>query len=202
MGDNHHRRSIRLKGFNYAQPGGYFITICTVNREYLFGNIVDGKMRLNALGKIVAEEWNKTSSIRANVELDAFVVMPNHIHGIIILNDDGGITSARYRRGELQFAPTYTNPKFKSPSQTIGAIVRGFKSATTKRINALRNTYGVPLWQRNYYEHIMRGEKDYNAICEYILNNPLQWQYDSENNEKIIIGVRDADSFCKIRGNP
>ena len=202
MAYNHHRRSIRLKGFDYAQPGGYFITICTVNREYLFGTIVDGKMRLNALGKIVAEEWNKTSSIRANVELDAFVVMPNHIHGIIILNDDGGITSARSRRGELQFAPTRTNPKFKSPSQTIGAIVRGFKSATTKRINALRNTYGVPLWQRNYYEHIMRGEKDYNAICEYILNNPLQWQYDSENNEKIIIGVRDADSFCKIRGNP
>lgn len=168
--NKHHRRSIRLKHFDYSRPGGYFITICTHNRECLFGEIVDGATNLNPIGSIVEDEWNKTSLMRNNVELGGFVVMPNHLHGIIILNGDG-------RRGELQFAPT----RYASPSRTIGAIVRGFKSASTTRINAIRKTPGVPVWQRNYYEHIIRGDKDLNAVCEYIANNPLRWQYDREN---------------------
>lgn len=177
----HHRRSIRLKGYNYSRPGGYFITICTYHREYLFGDIVNGKMQLNPIGLIVEDEWQKTPFIRPTTELGPFVIMPNHIHGIIVLNDD--------RRSESQFAPTdtpfaHTTGKFISPSNTIGAIVRGFKSASTKRINEMRQTRSVPVWQRNYYEHIIRNEKDYNAICDYITNNPLQWQYDLENLDK------------------
>jgi REP element-mobilizing transposase RayT len=188
MGDimRHHRRSIRLKEYDYSQPGDYFITICTHNRECLFGEIVNGKMQLTPIGLIVEDEWKRTPLIRNNVELGPFVIMPNHLHGIIILNDNG--------RGELPFAPTNKTPfvpakntrtgKFVSPSNTIGAIVRGFKSASTKRINEMRGTPGVPVWQRNYYEHIIRDEKNYYNICEYIDNNPLQWWLDRENPDE------------------
>lgn len=168
------RRSIRLKGYDYTQAGGYFITLVAHDRQCLFGEIINGEMRLNEYGAIVTEEWNHTAMIRPNVELDAFVVMPNHIHGIIMI----------VCRGESQFAPTETiEPKqpFRSPSGTIGAIIRGFKSATTKRINQSRNTPGVPVWQRNYYEHIIRNDKDLHAIQGYIVNNALQWELDREN---------------------
>ncbi len=173
----HHRRSIRLKGYDYAQPGAYFVTICTHQRECLFGEIVgaDGirpEMRLNELGEIVRDEWLKTPALRPNVELGAWVVMPNHIHGIVIIA----------RRGVLQYAPTGDAPtdtiKFKSPSQTIGAIVRGFKSAATKQINAQRGARGIPVWQRNYYEHIIRSAPDMHRIAAYIQNNPAQWHDD------------------------
>lgn len=144
----------------------------------MFGEIINGEMQLTPIGLIVDDEWKKTPLIRTNVELGPFIVMPNHLHGIIILNDNGRGESQNNGRGELQFAPT---GKFVSPSNNIGAIVRGFKSASTKRINEMRGTPGIPVWQRNYYEHIIRGEKDFNAICQYIVNNPLKWQYDREN---------------------
>ena len=159
------RKSIRLKGYDYSREGAYFVTICAQNRECLFGEIVDDKMVLNKYGEIVKNEWQRTGDIRPNIETDCFVVMPNHVHGIINI-----------RRGVLQYAPTNG---FKSPSQTIGAITRGFKSTTTKQINILRDTHGQCIWQRNYYEHIIRGEKDYNRIHEYIQNNPLKWELDS-----------------------
>lgn len=162
----HHRRSIRLKGYDYSQEGAYFITICTHDRECLFGEIVNGEMRLNPFGEIVRDEWLKTPTIRPNIELAEWVIMPNHIHGIVIIT---------VRRGELQFAPT---GKFQSPSQTIGAIVRGFKGAATKRINNIRMN-SVPVWQRNYWEHIIRNEESYHRIAEYIVNNPLNWQNDT-----------------------
>ena len=189
----HHRRSIRLKGYDYSQVGAYFITICTHNRECVFGEVVEGEMRLNEIGIIVQEEWLNTPTIRSSVELDVFVVMPNHFHGIIKLNDDDGGASQRTnigggesqsenpRKGELQFAPT----GFSSPSRTVGAIVRGFKSASTKRINALRRTPGVLVWQRNYYDRTVRNQKEMNRIQEYIVNNPLQWFYDEENPESV-----------------
>jgi len=168
---NHHRHSIRLKDYDYSQAGGYFITICTHNRECLLGEIENGQMMLNEYGRIVMREWSKTDKIRTDVQLDNFVVMPNHIHGIIVIC-----------RGVLQYAPTeYTPSSFKPPSQTIGAIVRGFKSAVAKQINRLRNTLGAPVWQRNYYEHIIRNEKELNHLREYIINNPLQWELDREN---------------------
>ena len=106
--------------------------------------------------------------------LDQYVVMPNHIHGVIIITDDG--------RGVLQDAPTN---KFRSPAQTIGAIVRSFKSATTRKINQIRRTAIIPVWQRNYYEHIIRDEQDLNQIREYIINNPLKRELDSENPDNI-----------------
>ena len=172
--EKHHRRSIRLKGYDYAQPGAYFVTICTQHRACLFGAVVDGEMRLNELGRIVRDEWLKTAKLRPRVVLDEFVVMPNHVHGIImVVDDDGG-------RGTLQRAPTIE--RFgKSTSDSIPTIVRLFKSATTRRINQHRGTPGTLVWQRNYYEHIIRNEQTLNRIRRYIVENPLRWHLDREN---------------------
>ena len=130
--DKHHRRSIRLKGYDYSQIGAYFITICTQNRECLFGKIVDGKMVLNPFGRIVADEWTKTALIRDEIKLDEWVVMPNHFHGIVVVTNC---------RGTARRAPTVE--RFGKPvSGSIPTIVRSFKSAVTKRINELRQTPG------------------------------------------------------------
>lgn len=173
---DHHRRSIRLQGYDYSQAGAYFVTIVTQDRTCLFGGVVDGQMRLNDHGEIVREEWLRTAQMRPNVTLDAFVIMPNHVHGIIILHErttpDG--------RGTLQRAPTLEH--FGKPtSNSIPTIVRLFKSATTKRINIARTMPGIAVWQRNYYEHIVRDEGSLNRIREYIETNPWQWAVDREN---------------------
>ena len=169
----HHRRSIRLKDYDYTQPGAYFVTVCTHRTTCLFGEIVAGVMRLNSIGKAVEEEWLKTPILRPNVGLDEYVVMPNHLHGIVMMTDCG--------RGVLRYAPTLS--RFSSPSQTFGAIVRGFKSAPTKRINRLRGTPGQPVWQRNYYEHIIRDERSLHRIQQYVDNNPQRWHMDRYNPE-------------------
>lgn len=142
----HCRRSIRLKGYDYSQAGLYFITICTQNQLCLFGEIADngrGTMicALNEYGRIAEKEWIKTSKMRKNIQLDGFVIMPNHIHGIIEIID---------YRGTMHRAPTVE--QFGKPtSNTIPTIIRGYKSAVTKQINILRKQHGVPVWQRNYY---------------------------------------------------
>ncbi len=161
------RHSLRLAGYDYSQAGYYFVTICANNRKCLFGEVKDGKMVLNDAGNIVQKEWGNTEQIRNNVNLDEHIVMPNHIHGIIVIC-----------RGVLQYAPTNS---FRSPSQTLGAIIRGFKSAVTKQINQSRNTPGKPVWQRNYHEHVIRGETDLRRIRDYIQNNPINWQNDEYN---------------------
>ena len=169
----HRRRSIRLKGYDYTQPGAYFVTICTHGRAMLFGRVVDGEMALNAYGEIVREEWFRTVQVRPYMELfpDEFVVMPNHIHGIVWIVDVG----ARRRH-----APT--REQFGRPVPgSLPTIVRAFKSAVTRRINALRGTPGAPVWQRNYYEHIIRTERALDAIRRYIAANPLRWHLDRYN---------------------
>ena len=148
----HHRRSIRLKGFDYTQKGAYYITIVTYQRQHLFGEVVNGVMRLNELGQIAYDEWFKTAALRPYVALyeNEFVVMPNHMHGIIWIEiTDGGeipaIVGARRRR-----APTVEG--FGKPvSHSIPTIVRAYKSAVTYAVNALQNQRGAVLWQRNYY---------------------------------------------------
>lgn len=165
----HHRRSIRLAGRDYAAVGSYFVTICTYSRELLFGEIIDGCVRLNPLGTIVAQEWVKTRRVRPNVEIDAWVVMPNHLHGIIVIRDA--------QRGHQ---PDGASP-FQSPSQTIGAIVRGVKAAVTRQVNDMRDTPGVTVWQRNYHEHIVRDQRELDRIRDYIATNPLRWGNDTLN---------------------
>ncbi len=178
LSKTHHRCSIRLKGYNYSQAGAYFVTVCTTNRECLFGNIADGKMQLNGFGEIIKSEWLKTSIIRKNVITDEFIVMLNHMHGIIVITDDGRDTLQG--RGTSQRAPTIEH--FGKPvCNSIPTIVRLFKSTTTKQINESRNTFNKPVWQRNYYEHIIRDGEELSHIREYIINNPSQWQFDREN---------------------
>jgi len=196
----HHRRSIRLKGYDYTQPGAYFVTLVTHHRAMLFGQVVDGEMVLNPLGEIVREEWFRSAEIRAEIELfpAEFVVMPNHIHGIVWIvevddspvgmNDRGGGD----RGGDRPVASTPTStptsvgptgssrPRGPAP-RSLGAFIAGFKSIVTKRINALRDTPGAAVWQRNYWEHIIRNERALNAIRRYIAANPSRWQLDRCN---------------------
>ena len=180
----HHRRSIRLKGYDYAQAGAYFITVVTCDRECLFGDVAESEMRLNDYGSIVQDEWTKSAVLRPRVMLDAFVVMPNHIHGIIALADDDG-------RGTLQRAPTIE--RFGKPtSDSIPTILRLFKSATTKRINEMRDTPGMPVWQRNYYEHIIRNESSLDRIRQYISDNPARWAIDRENPQAVALEPEEA----------
>jgi len=184
----HHRRSIRLKGYDYTQPGAYFITLCAQNREHLFGAVVEGEMRLNAWGKIAREEWFTTARLRPYVRLDEreFVVMPNHVHGIIWIVDDdgdnvGGNTTVGAQRRCAPTVATTTIQSINVAPGSLGAIVRAFKSAVTQRINAARGTPGAPVWQRNYYERIVRDETALANIRAYILANPLRWTGDREN---------------------
>jgi putative transposase len=178
--DRHHRRSVRLQGYDYSQAGAYFVTICTWGRECLLGQVVDGTMRVNACGQIVEEEWLRTPDICPQVELDAYVVMPNHFHAVLVIVV-GAYCNTPLR--DLSQTPQIEAipPSFQSPSQTVGAIVRGFKSAVTKRINLLRQTPGRPVWQRNYYEHVIRDAADCVSIRHYIEGNPALWLVDREN---------------------
>ena len=175
----HHRRSIRLHGYDYSTEGGYFITIVTHERQQLFGEIVDGAMNLNEYGIIARDEWFRTAQIRSYVELfeDDFIVMPNHVHGIIWITNLVGA----YCNTPLPKNTRLPANSFHSPGIGIGAIVRGYKSTVTKRINLLRDTRASPLWQRNYYEHIIGADREYEAIAEYIYSNPSNWKMDKEN---------------------
>lgn len=152
--EKHRRRSIRLKGFDYSQPGIYFTTIVTQNREMLFGDVVNGKMVLNNAGKIAQKCWFDIPNHYPNVNLDVFIVMPNHVHGIIIINkirDVGNkIVGNEKIAGAKDFSPLRSNNgnKFRSPSRTIGSIVRGFKIGVTKWFRNNTDIYNV--WQRNY----------------------------------------------------
>lgn len=219
----HHRRSIRLKNYDYAGKGLYFITLCTAQRKNLFGQIINGELFLNPLGEIAKEEWAKTPEIRDNTSLGEFIIMPNHMHGIISID----YQISKPGKDEIG--------KFHSPSHTIGAIIRGYKGATTKRIHQLireikesgrtgESLFALKenpasqeselgeflfdratgewlfepdtgelqfaptaaallsgegsIWHRNYYEKIIRNERAFRNISNYIINNPANWEKD------------------------
>ncbi|MBA7587750.1 hypothetical protein ES708_29788 [subsurface metagenome] len=163
----HHRRSIRIPGYDYSQDGWYFVTICTQNRKCLFGEITHAKIQLYEYGRIVEEYWKWLARQFKDVYLDEYVVMPNHLHGIIII-----------RRGGSRTAPTPKTPECNKP---LGRIIGAFKTVSTKRINIIRKTPASTLWQRNYYEHIIRNEDELNRFRRYITDNPANWQTDEEN---------------------
>jgi REP element-mobilizing transposase RayT len=203
--DIHHRRSIRLKNYDYSQQSAYFITICTHNRQNLFGEIVDGAMILNEYGKIAQQCWLEIPVHFPHVRLDEFVIMPNHVHGIIIITDDIGENNGLSDIvGAKNFSPLQIPkhisplqiPKFQSPKRTIGSIIRGFKIGVTKWFRQNTDIYNV--WQRNYTacpdaigEHIIRNDDELNRIRQYIINNPLQWE--SDENNLIRVGYVGAD---------
>ena len=191
--NRHHRQSIRLPGYDNASSGAYFVTICVQGGACLWGEVVDGEMQLSHWGQIAREEWLASDAIRQELKLDSFVVMPNHLHGIVWISatdavdgrDDTSVGA--HGRAPLQPAPLQPAPLQPAPLQptplrraprSLGSFVAGYKSAVTKRINQLRDRPGMPLWQRNYWEHIIRDEESLARIREYIENNPERWLED------------------------
>jgi putative transposase len=169
----HPRRSIRLPGYDYRSPGAYSVTICTRQAECVFGEVVDGAMRLNQWGKVVCGCWQAIPEHFSHVRLDAYVVMPDQVHGILVIHDSAvgsqaGAQHAALLQSGAPLQPSPTNVQ----SGSLGAIVRSFKSALTRRINQLRDMASTPVWQRDYWEHIIRNEESLNRIREYIENNP------------------------------
>jgi putative transposase len=175
MPDKYKRKSIRIREYDYSQPNWYYITICSYKKECIFGEIKKGVMVLNEFGKIAKTEWEKTKDIRKNIELDYFIIMPNHIHGIIIIE--------KKNVGAHCNVPLPQTESFgKSTKNTIPTIVKLYKSAVTKQINILRNSPGHPVWQRNYYEHIIRNDKELYKLRQYIHNNSIKWEDDEYHN--------------------
>jgi len=193
----HHRRSIRLEDYDYSSEGAYFVTMCTQNSECLFGEIVNGQMILNEYGKIVQQCWNDLPIHYDNIALDAYVIMPDHFHGIILITDNVDNVGAihelprqrqdelpRQRQDELPRQRQDELPRQRQQQQQrrkmlLPKIVGRFKMNSAKKINQMRNTPGISVWQRNYYEHIIHDEKSLQNIRKYIINNPLQWYYDN-----------------------
>jgi len=179
--DIYHRRSIRLKGYDYSQAGLYFITICTQNRLCLFGEIENGDMQLNDAGIMIEHQWQELIYRFDNIKLHEFIVMPNHFHGII---ECVGVPLVGTQNVEQP--PTMGQPQTGQPqgiAPTVGDAVGAFKSITTNEyIRGVKNNgwsrFNKKLWQRNYYEHIIRDEKSCYQILEYVQTNPLKWQDD------------------------
>jgi len=157
--DIHHRRSIRLKEYDYTKAGAYFVTICLFQRECLCGCVIDGEMQLGESGLAVQDAWDDLPNHYSHVELDQFIVMPNHVHGIVLLD----------------------NSERESERHGLSEIVRAFKTFSAKRINKLRDNPGCSVWQRNFYERVIRTEQELSKAREYIVNNPLKWDLDREN---------------------
>ncbi|NIS78648.1 MAG: transposase [Anaerolineales bacterium] len=157
------RRSNRLKGYDYTQPGAYFVTVCTVDHRNIFGEIMGGDIHLNVFGRIVRVCWLWLSNHYKYVELDQWILMPNHIHGILTVSG---------RRGGSRTAPT--NP----PRKPLGRLIGAFKTVSSKWINEIRASPGIPLWQRNYYDRVIRNQGELDRIRQYIDDNPQNWELD------------------------
>ena len=170
--DIHHRRSIRLPDYDYSGDGAYFVTLCAHERECLFGEAGDGRVVMNPHGRIVLEAWLDIPRHYPQVFLDEFVVMPNHMHGIIVINNPVG---AQFIAPESADA---MNQGAMNRAPTVGAIVRAFKARCTHAINQSRHTPGVPVWQRNYYERVIRDDGEWDGIRQYIAENPTRWEED------------------------
>lgn len=185
-----HRHSIRLPNYDYSQPGAYFVTIVTWHRECLFGEIVNGEMKLNGLGKIVQWEWLRLPKRFYFIELGTFVVMPNHFHGILIFRENvgathSGLTSVFPNKPSLPNETTdgvegWPLPHGPKPA-SLGAVISQFKSRVTKQLWKIPTWNRIPIWQRNYYEHIIRNEEDLQNKTNYIEANPMLWAQDDEN---------------------
>jgi REP element-mobilizing transposase RayT len=159
MNDRVRRKRMRLEHHDYAMPGAYFVTACTIGRRCLFGEVVDGAMLLNDFGREVEAAWKDLPQHFGRLTLDHFVVMPNHVHGILVLGDG---------------------------SSPLSEVVRSFKTFSAHRVNLRRGSRGASLWQRGFYDHVVRDEADLARIREYIENNPARWALDEENPERSV----------------
>ncbi|MBI5841655.1 MAG: transposase [Chloroflexi bacterium] len=186
----HHRKSIRLQGYDYTQAGAYFVTIVTYQRDCLFGKVVNGEMRLNDFGKIVHWEWLDLPKRFRYIDLGAYMVMPNHFHGILNFHETAGATRHGLTDAPVSNVPLPTlttdcvdgSPLPRGPKPaSLGAIVSQFKSRVTKQLWKIPSLNGTPIWQRNYHEHIIRNEREMDNIWRYIESNPARWDDDDEN---------------------
>jgi REP element-mobilizing transposase RayT len=173
-----HRKSIRLPGYDYSNPGSYFVTLCAHQRACVFGGIIESKMFLSPLGKILAEEWQRSGKIRKEVVLDTYIIMPNHFHAVVHF-------PSLAKSPSNQPAP---GPK----SSSLAAMIAGFKSAASHRAAQHQGLSKNPLWQRNYYEHIIRNETNLEKIRDYINANPMFWDFDGNH----------PDNFRATAGRP
>lgn len=193
--DGSKRRSTRLRGYDYSTPGAYFITTCSHNRLLLFGRIVNSKVEANRLGAVVEDCWAELPDHYDNIALDAFILMPNHIHGVIIIKDTPTVVGAG-----LQHAAEAMARSAEDTSTVVGAglqpalpaavgsrrhsvpeIVRAFKTFSARRINEMRASTGTPVWQRGFYDHIIRSESELDRVRIYIMDNPRRWSEDADN---------------------
>lgn len=181
----HHRRSIRLKGFDYSSESAYYVTIVAQGRECLFGEIIDEETHLNEYGEIVLKWWNEIPIHFPNVELGAFVIMPNHVHGIVFITSErrGDVLSPRDDPdNNIQDMGNQGRETLPLQKPTLGQIIAYFKYQSTKEMNRIETENAITkFWQRNYYEHIVRNEKELQQKTDYILGNPSRWDDDEEN---------------------
>jgi REP element-mobilizing transposase RayT len=171
--DHPHRRNMRLRHYDYTHPGAYFITICTQGKKCLLGDIIEGQMHLNSYGQIVSRNWLWLPRQYPYITLDKWIIMPNHLHGIIIFKCEETNQTTHPLVQQLSIQRQKRKP--------LGRIIGAFKTVSTKEINHVRQSSGCSFWQRNFFEHIIRNENSLNQIREYITTNPLKWQLDQEN---------------------
>ena len=197
------RRPRRLGAYDYAQDGAYSVTICTDWREHLFGTVTDGRMKVNAAGRAVERVWEGLPEHYPHVELDVFVVMPNHVHGIVVLVGGESVGSSDSvpgvgsvidgsRAEEAGWKPAPTKKGAPTKRHGLSEVVRGFKTYSGRRVNEVRGTRGVAVWQRGFYEHVVRNEEDMNRIRQYFQENPLRWSLKRENWEREGRAFRDS----------
>jgi len=175
------RRSLRLKDYDYSSEGSYFVTICAQDKNKIFGNILNSEMTLNDNGNIALKCWNDLPNHYKNIKLDEFIIMPNHFHGIIIIDNDhnvGAIHESPLRNFNID-KKTYSKQR---RNMLIPKMIGRFKMTSSKQINLLRNTPTSSVWQRSFYDRIIRNEKELNETREYIINNPIKWELDKYYN--------------------
>ena len=167
------RKILRLRDYDYSRAGGYFITVCTYHRDCVFGEVMNQQMRLNKVGEIVEQWWLKLGDAFPKTTLDHYATMPNHFHGVIMITDRSDV-------GAIHELPLQGD-RITRRRMLIPKMVGYFKMNSSKYVNRLMGTPGTPLWQRNYYEHVIRTENELNRIREYMENNALKWDLDREN---------------------
>ena len=167
------RRSIRLRGYDYSNPGAYFITVCTQDRLPLLGEVADCEMAPNRLGEVIQDCWANLPDHYHNLVLDAFIVMPNHVHGVIILEDETTGVGAGFKPA----LPAAVSRKRRG----VPEIVRSFKTFSARKVNEMRGLPGTPVWQRGFYDHVIRNRRELDRVRAYVMDNPRKWGEDADN---------------------
>ncbi len=191
--EHDNRQSTRMKGYDYTLPGAYFVTIISQSRICLFGDIKKGDILYSKVGQSIHESWCSIPGKFSNTELDEFVLMPNHLHGIIFILESDGKGEAFSEVNNFQGVWSSENASPLRPrgtqSSSLSAVIQNFKSVSTRMVNRRYFKPGNKIWQRNYYERIIRNDRELNAIRQYIHNNPLNWVRDLENPTDVRIAI-------------